>query len=137
MATKSKKARKSAKKSTVRSFEKKTPQFYKNLAAGFNKGKTPDTSGELIRARIVEGKKSVDEIVSEVHKKFKDATTAPSDVYWQRGRLKKEGIKLDKMPGSDKPAAKKPAAKKASKKPAKKAKKAATKKAAAPAAAAE
>lgn len=129
MATKSKKAKKVSKKTAKKlSFDKQTPAHYKAIAAGISKGKTPDSCGELIRARIVEGKLSNDEILKEALKKFK-GNTAMSDVYWQRGRLKKEGINLPKTERAA-PAAK-PVAKKAAKKSSKKAAKKSVKKVAA------
>jgi hypothetical protein len=99
MATKSK-GKKSVKKSKKSngakklSFTKQTPAYYKAIASAIGKGKVPETSGELIRARLVEGKLDADAIVTEVKRRFKGSTTKKSDVYWQRGRLKKEGIKL-------------------------------------------
>lgn len=104
MATKSKKShakkvhakKVAAAKAKKLTFEKRTPAYYKTIAAGISHGKVPDSSGELIRARLVEGRLSTEDIIKEVHKRFKGSTAKASDVYWQRGRLKKEGITLKK-----------------------------------------
>lgn len=101
MAKKAKQSKKSSKKSSF-NFAKQTPAHYLALARA---GKF-ETSGEMIRARLVEGKLSADQIIAEVHKKFKDSTAVKSDVYWNRGRLKKEGITLAKKAKAAKKAAK-------------------------------
>lgn len=87
-----KKAKQAKKAKRAFKFEKRTADFYKKLLKG---GKI-ETSGELIRARVVEGKMTPDQIVSEAKKKFKGSTAKRSDVYWNRARLKAEGIKLPK-----------------------------------------
>lgn len=91
-----KSAKKATKKTSKITFEKRTPAYYKTVAAGISRGKVPGSSGELIRARLVEGRLSTEDIIKEVHKRFKGSTAKASDVYWQRGRLKKEGIALKK-----------------------------------------
>lgn len=78
-------------KKAKRVFEKRTPDFYKKLLK--NVGGI-ESSGELIRARVVEGKMTLDQIIAEVKKRFKGSTAKKSDVYWNRARLKAEGIKL-------------------------------------------
>lgn len=88
---KSKKSTKSAAKKVT--FQKQTPAHYKAVAAAMSKGKLPETSGEAIRALVVAGKPT-DEIVKTIKAKFKGSKVKASDVYWNRGRLKKEGIKL-------------------------------------------
>lgn len=122
------KAKKSTKKAVKLNFEKQTPAHYKAIAAGINKGKAPETCGELIRARIVEGKLTNEEILKEALKSFK-GNTAMSDVYWQRGRLKKEGINLPKAERAAPAAKAEKPAKKAKAKPAAKKNKKAVKKA--------
>ena len=67
---------------------------YRAIAAALKKGQKPDTSGELIRARIVEGKLNAEQIAAEVRKRYPGSTAKKSDVYWNRARLKKEGVKL-------------------------------------------
>lgn len=59
---------------------------------GLKKGKTPGTSGMLIRARIVEGKKADFEIVQEVLKKFKGRKTTVADVSYHKGKLRRAGM---------------------------------------------
>jgi hypothetical protein len=112
------KAKKAKKKSSTSYTFKAVPvSHYRGTLKALRSGKTPETSGELIRARLVEGELTADEIIAEVHKRFKDSSAKRGDVYWNRGRLKKEGVKLGAMPKAEKPA------KKAAKKSAKKAKK--------------
>lgn len=94
--SKAKKSAKKVNKTRKVTFEKRTPAYYKTVAAGISRGKVPGSSGELIRARLVEGRLSTEDIIKEVHKRFKGSTAKASDVYWQRGRLKKEGIALKK-----------------------------------------
>lgn len=67
--------------------------FYRQVLRTMKKEK-PKTAGLLIRARLVEGKMSADQISAECRKTFKGSTCKPSDVYWNRGKLKREGIKL-------------------------------------------
>lgn len=113
-----KKAKKAAKKSSLGNIKHVPVSHYHQTLKQLKAGKAPDTSGALIRARLVEGKMSAAEIVAEVHKRFKDSSAKASDVYWNRGRLKKEGVKVPDMPRAER--AEKPA-KKAGKKAAKKA----------------
>jgi hypothetical protein len=102
MAKKAKKAK--SKKSFT--FKSVPVSHYHQTLKALRSGKAPNTSGELIRARLVEGKMTADAIVAEVHKRFKDSSAKRSDVYWNRGRLKKEGVKLADMPKAEKPAKK-------------------------------
>src|SRR3954466_13288880 len=104
---------KKAKKAKSKFVFKSVPvSHYRATLSNLKKGKAPETSGELIRARLVEGKSTAATIVAEVHKRFKDSSAKPSDVYWNRGRLKKEGVKVPDMPkngngnGNGKPAKK-------------------------------
>jgi len=64
-------------------------------------GTPPKASGDFIRGRILQGKMSAEDIATEVRKKFKGHSTKPSDVYWNRGQLKKAGISVPKMAGKD------------------------------------
>jgi hypothetical protein len=91
--TKKAKSKSKAKAKRVFAFEKRTPEFYKKMLKNIG---DIESSGELIRARVVEGKMTPDQIVAEVKKRFKGSTTKRSDVYWNRARLKAEGIKLPK-----------------------------------------
>jgi site-specific DNA-cytosine methylase len=56
------------------------------------KGKTPSTSGMLIRARLIEAKKSEHEIVAEVLKKFEGRKTTIADVSYHKGKLRRAGM---------------------------------------------
>lgn len=67
--------------------------FYRQILRTMKKEK-PKTAGLLIRARLVDGKMDADAIAAECRKTFKGSTCKPSDVYWNRGKLKREGIKL-------------------------------------------
>lgn len=67
---------------------------YAGVIRAIGSGKLPATSGEFIRAKLVQGKLDTNGIVAEVKKRYKGSKVAPSDVYWNRGRLKREGIKL-------------------------------------------
>ena len=60
---------------------------------GFTKESKPETSGELIRARIGEHKLTDDQIAAEVRKLWPGRTTAVSDVRWNRSQMQKAGIK--------------------------------------------
>lgn len=62
--------------------------------AAIAKSGKADTSGALIRARLIEGKREVAEIVKEVLKKFKGHTTKASDVYWNACQLRKQGFNV-------------------------------------------
>jgi hypothetical protein len=106
-------AKKAKKSKSSFTFKHVPVSHYRATLANLKKGKAPETSGELIRARLVEGKMTAGAIVAEVHKRFKDSSAKASDVYWNRGRLKKEGVKLGDMPKDAKPAKAKVAAKKA------------------------
>lgn len=88
---KAKKAKVKKAKSMGARFEKRTTKFYADAA----KGKI-ESAGLLIRVRLVQGKLMPDQIVAEVKKRFKGSTCKKSDVYWNRGRLKAEGITLPK-----------------------------------------
>lgn len=48
-------------------------------------------SGALIREMLLEGKKTPEQIVAEIHKKFPGRKTSTKDVAWNKGRLRKEG----------------------------------------------
>jgi hypothetical protein len=85
---------KKAKAKKTASFKKVDASHYRAIAAALKKGKAPETSGELIRARLVEGKLNAEQIAAEVRKRYPGSTAKKSDVYWNRGRLKKEGVKL-------------------------------------------
>lgn len=60
--------------------------------AGLKKGKFPDTSGLLIRARLLEGKKSDHEIVAEVLARFEGRKTTVADVSYHKGKLRRAGM---------------------------------------------
>lgn len=59
---------------------------------GFNKSNKPATSGELIRARIMEHKMTDEQIAAESRKLFEGRNTQVSDVRWNRGQMRKVGI---------------------------------------------
>lgn len=59
---------------------------------GFNKSNRPATSGELIRARIVEHKLTDEQIAAEVRKLFEGRNTSVTDVRWNRGQMRKAGV---------------------------------------------
>lgn len=74
-------------------------------AGGFTKANCPATSGELIRARIVERKLEDEAIAAEVRKLFEGRTTGVSDVRWNRAQMAKAGLQPPPPPvGEDKPA---------------------------------
>lgn len=104
MKAKQAKAKAKAKSVTKKSNTKpvlKGPQavaHYQAVARDINAGKLPKSAGEFIRALLVAGKHTMDAIVTETKRRFKGSTTAKSDVYWNRGRLKREGVKLTAMP---------------------------------------
>jgi len=91
---------------------------YGQVLKGIKAGKMPETSGIFIRALLVEGKSTADEIVVKTHKAFKDSACKRADVYWNRAKLKQEKVKVPDTPKPEK--AEKPTAKKATKTPAKK-----------------
>lgn len=62
------------------------------LLAGVARGVRPPTSGELLRARILEGKLDDEAMAAEVRKLWPGRTTSKSDVAWNRGMLKKSGV---------------------------------------------
>lgn len=61
-------------------------------AGGFNKSNKPATSGELIRARIVEHKLTDEQIAAESRKLYEGRNTQVSDVRWNRGQMRKAGL---------------------------------------------
>lgn len=67
---------------------KKDKAYYLRCAAG----KEDCGSGDFIRGMILKGGSTAEQIVGAVRKKFKGHTTKPSDVYWNRGQLKAQGI---------------------------------------------
>ena len=73
---------------------------YKDVLAGLKKGTAPKTSGELIRARLLENKSDAETIAKEAQKHFKGSTAKASDVYWNRTKLKSEGFKVDGKVGA-------------------------------------
>lgn len=62
-------------------------------AGGFNKTNCPATSGELIRARIMEHKLTDAQIAAEVRKLFEGRKTSETDVRWNRGQMRLRDIK--------------------------------------------
>lgn len=70
------------------------PADYKAVIAGLAKGTAPKSVGLLIRARILEAKKDHDDILAEVKKRFKESTASVKDIYWNRGKLKRDGVKV-------------------------------------------
>ena len=74
----------------------KAPAVKKDKAYYLRNVESAKTSGDFIRGRILQGKKSAEDIAKEARKKFK-GTTQKSDVYWNRGQLKKAGIKMPEM----------------------------------------
>lgn len=71
---------------------------------GFTKANCPPTSGELIRARIMERRLEDEAIAAEVRKLFEGRTTAVSDVRWNRAQMTKAGLNPPPPVGEDKPA---------------------------------
>jgi hypothetical protein len=61
------------------------------ILAALAKGVRPRTSGELIRARVLEAKLDDDAIAAEVRKLWAGRTTSKSDVNWNRTQLRKAG----------------------------------------------
>lgn len=61
-------------------------------AGGFNKSNKPATSGELIRARIIEHKMTDEQIAAESRKLYEGRNTQVSDVRWNRGQMRKAGL---------------------------------------------
>ncbi len=83
-----------AKKASLKKPAAKKPEVKKAPAAKAapkapGEGRKPG-SGALIRELILKGK-DVDAILAEVKKRFPDSKAGPSDVSWNRGKLRKEG----------------------------------------------
>jgi hypothetical protein len=53
-----------------------------------------ETVGQMIRAKLIEGKLATDEIIAKVKKAFKGTKTKASDVYWNACQLRKAGFSL-------------------------------------------
>lgn len=60
--------------------------------ASLKKGKRPESSGMLIRARLLEGKKPDVEIVNEVLKHYEGRKTTIADVSYHRGKMRRAGM---------------------------------------------
>lgn len=69
-------------------------KHYHAVIRNMKAGKLPNTSGEFIRAKLVQGKTEPEKIVKETRKKYRGSKAKISDVYWNATRLHKEGIKL-------------------------------------------
>ena len=70
------------------------PKVRKDKAYYFRcmSGKQECGSGDFIRGCILKGGMDAETIVGLARKKFKGHSTKPSDVYWNRGQLKAQGI---------------------------------------------
>lgn len=65
---------------------------WRSVLRGVARGERPRTSGELIRARILEAKLDDEAMAAEVRKLWPGRTTSKSDVAWNRGQLRKAGV---------------------------------------------
>lgn len=56
------------------------------------RGRYPGTSGLLIRARLLEGKKADHDIVAEVLRKFEGRKTTIADVSYHKVKMRRAGM---------------------------------------------
>lgn len=105
-----KQAKEKAAKATITKSEKKPAtatakgkkfDVPKVPAGGFNKTNKPATSGELIRARIMEHKMTDAQIAAEVRKLFEGRNTSETDVRWNRGQMRVRGMKAPDPVGGE------------------------------------
>jgi len=94
-------ATKAKAKAKVITTKKAAAVDYKKVIADLKKGELPKTAGLLVRARILEAKLTPEQMVSEVKKHFKGSTMKIGDVYWNRGKLKMDGIKVPAVVRTD------------------------------------
>lgn len=76
-------------------------------AGGFNKTNKPATSGELIRALVMDHKLDDDQIATLTRKLFEGRNTKVSDVRWNRGQMRNAGINAPEPVGGEPQKAKK------------------------------
>lgn len=103
------KAKKSTKKATKKTGAKKAPGKVGELTCPLPANLSPPEgtkSGTYIRSLIMKGL-STDDILTHVHKHFKGSTAKPSDVSWNRARLRDGGKTPPEPPKAEKKAAKK------------------------------
>lgn len=72
--------------------DKNSQLLIRSALAALKKGKRPEGSGMLIRARLIEGRLTDHEIVAEVLRCYKGRRTTIADVSYHKGKLRRAGM---------------------------------------------